>query len=42
MNLSGIGNAMLFVGVSQENQGHLHMYCQRQDNFSVHKLNKLT
>jgi hypothetical protein len=39
MNLSGIGNTMPFVGVSQEKQGHLRMYSQRQDNFSVHILN---
>jgi len=30
---------MQSVGVSQENQGHLHMYSQMQDNFSLYKLN---
>jgi tRNA A58 N-methylase Trm61 len=39
MNLSGVGSAMLSVGVSQEKQGNLLMYSQRQDNFSLHKLN---
>jgi hypothetical protein len=41
MNLLGVGNTMPSVGISQEKQGHLHMYSQRQDNFSLHKLNGL-
>jgi len=36
MNLSGVGNAMPSIGVSQEKQGHLLMYSQRQDNFSLY------